>query len=97
MNYRYRYATSSISFGGPLTPTVKRIIIACVVVFVMQVLSGGLGGPITALFSLTPSLVIGRLYLWQLFTYIFLHGGPFHLAINMLILFMFGCELERSW
>ena len=53
MNYRYRYATGSISFGGPLTPTVKRIIIACVVVFVMQILSGGLRGPITALFSLT--------------------------------------------
>lgn len=97
MNYRYRYATNSISFGGPLTPTVKRIIIACVVVFVMQILSGGLSGPITALFSLTPSLVLGRLYLWQLFTYIFLHGGVFHLLINMLILFMFGCELERYW
>ena len=97
MNYRYRYATSSISFGGPMTPAVKRIIIACVVVFVMQILSGGLGGPVTALFSLTPSMVLGRLYLWQLFTYIFLHGGVFHLLINMLILFMFGCELERYW
>ena len=97
MNYRYRYATSSISFGGPLTPTVKWIIIACVVVFVMQVLSGWLGGPITALFSLTPAMVLGSLYLWQLFTYVFLHGGVFHLLINMLILFMFGCELERYW
>ncbi|MDE2755746.1 MAG: hypothetical protein OXI92_04260, partial [Acidobacteriota bacterium] len=81
MNYRYRYATSSISFGGPLTPRVKWIIIACVVVFVMQVLSGGLSGPITALFSLTPAMVLGSLYLWQLFTYIFLHGSVFHLLI----------------
>lgn len=97
MNYRYRYATSSISFGGPLTPTVKWIIIACVVGFVMQVLSGGLSGPITGLFSLTPAMVLGSLYLWQLFTYIFLHGDVFHLLINMLILFMFGCELERYW
>lgn len=97
MNYPYRPTTSSISFGGPLTPTVKRIIIACIVVFVMQIISGGLRGPITGLFSLTPSLVIARLYLWQLFTYIFLHGSVFHLLINMLILFMFGCELERNW
>ena len=97
MNYRYRYATSSISFGGPLTPTVKWIIIACVVAFVMQVLSGGLSGPITGLFSLTPAMVLGSFYIWQLFTYIFLHGGVFHLLINMLILFMFGCELERYW
>ena len=97
MNYRYRYSTSSVSFGGPMTPTIKMIIIACVVVFVMQVISGGLLGPVTALFSLTPSLVLGNFYIWQLFTYIFLHGGVFHLLINMLILFMFGCELERYW
>ncbi len=97
MNYRYRYGASSISFGGPMTPTVKRIIIACVVVFVMQIISGGLRGPVTALFSLTPSLVLGSFYVWQLFSYMFLHGGVFHLLINMLILFMFGCELERYW
>src|SRR5256885_13324765 len=35
--------------------------------------------------------------LWQPFTYIFLHGGLWHLLINMLMLWMFGRELELVW
>ncbi|MDZ4712552.1 MAG: rhomboid family intramembrane serine protease [bacterium] len=34
---------------------------------------------------------------WQLFTYMFLHGGFFHLLLNMLALWMFGAELENTW
>ncbi len=40
---------------------------------------------------------IPALRLWQPFTYIFLHGGLFHLLINMLFLWMFGRELELVW
>ena len=94
MNYRYR--TSSISFGGPLTPVVRNIMIACVAVYVVQLL---VGEPISRYFSLIPALVIREFYFWQFFTYMFLHdrGGIFHLLFNMLSLFMFGCELERYW
>ena len=38
-----------------------------------------------------------RLWLWQLGTYMFLHGGLFHILFNMLALWMFGAELERIW
>jgi len=34
---------------------------------------------------------------WQVFTYMFLHGGLFHLLFNMLALWMFGMELETIW
>jgi membrane associated rhomboid family serine protease len=34
---------------------------------------------------------------WQLVTYMFLHGGFFHLFFNMLALWMFGMELENLW
>ncbi|MCE7934212.1 MAG: rhomboid family intramembrane serine protease [Chlorobi bacterium CHB2] len=34
---------------------------------------------------------------WQYFTYMFLHGGVMHLFFNMLILWMFGMELEQAW
>ena len=27
----------------------------------------------------------------------FLHGGFWHIVMNMFVLWMFGCELERSW
>lgn len=36
-------------------------------------------------------------YPWQLFTYMFLHGGFFHLLLNMFALWMFGVELENIW
>ena len=38
-----------------------------------------------------------RLRIWQPFTYMFLHGGIFHILFNMLALWMFGVELERMW
>jgi membrane associated rhomboid family serine protease len=44
-----------------------------------------------------PAAVIQRLWLWQPVTYMFLHGGLFHLLFNMLALWMFGVELERLW
>jgi membrane associated rhomboid family serine protease len=34
---------------------------------------------------------------WQLFTYMFLHGGIGHLLFNMLSLWMFGITLEQTW
>jgi membrane associated rhomboid family serine protease len=36
-------------------------------------------------------------YPWQIFTYMFMHGGFMHLLINMFILWMFGVELENLW
>ena len=44
-----------------------------------------------------PLLVVRKLWLWQLGTYMFLHGGLFHILFNMLALWMFGTELERVW
>jgi membrane associated rhomboid family serine protease len=46
--------------------------------------------------GLTPT-DIKQGYLWQFFTYMFLHGSFFHLLFNMFTLWMFGCEIERSW
>ena len=36
-------------------------------------------------------------YPWQLVTYMFMHGGFFHLLLNMFALWMFGVELENTW
>lgn len=47
------------------------------------------------IFALFP---IGQGFLiWQLVTYMFLHGGFFHIFFNMLALWFFGIELENVW
>ncbi|MDE3058032.1 MAG: rhomboid family intramembrane serine protease [Bacteroidota bacterium] len=54
-----------------------------------------LGYVIDGLFALRP---LGQgFYIWQLFTYLFLHGGFAHIFFNMLALWMFGMELENVW
>jgi membrane associated rhomboid family serine protease len=45
--------------------------------------------------ALTPVLVVQNQAWWQVVTYMFLHGGTWHLLFNMLALYMFGVPLER--
>jgi rhomboid family protein len=84
--------------GGSVTPAVKFLLILNVGVFIFQtVIGASLEQQMTFYFGLVPPLVLQNLYLWQLFTYQFLHGGLFHLLFNMLAVWMFGCDLERRW
>ncbi len=91
--------TMSLSFP-PFTPAVKWLIIANVAVFFLVRVVGiavpEIGGFVRAVFALVPALVAHG-YVWQLFTYAFLHGGIGHILINMLMLWMFGAQLELDW
>jgi membrane associated rhomboid family serine protease len=93
MDYR-NYGRPSIRFGPPLTDWVKILIIVNVAVFIVQMI--GVRG-FDTLFGLIPSEVFGRLKIWQFVTYMFLHGGFWHIFFNMFMLWMFGSELERDW
>jgi membrane associated rhomboid family serine protease len=94
---RSRYpATSnfSYSFGpGPLTPAIKILVAVNVAAFII----GLIAPAIILVLGMRPADVLGSLRLWQPFTYLFLHGGIFHILFNMLALWMFGVELERMW
>ncbi|TNF29272.1 MAG: rhomboid family intramembrane serine protease [Deltaproteobacteria bacterium] len=46
---------------------------------------------------LTPGQTLGDLFVWQPFTYMWLHEGFSHLFFNMLALFFLGPPLERRW
>src|SRR5947208_7369855 len=93
---------SSFSFGpGPISTALKALIGVNVVMFVAQY-----AFPITTWFGLHPAWIIPApspfppehvLWAWQVATYMFLHGGIFHIVFNMLALWMFGTELERTW
>ena len=85
---------SSFSLGpGPISTALQALIGANVVMFVAQVLFPVL----TGFLGLHPAFVIHSFWVWQLATYMFLHGGVFHIVFNMLALWMFGAELERTW
>jgi membrane associated rhomboid family serine protease len=45
--------------------------------------------------ALTPYLVVRQRAIWQVVTYMFVHGGTWHILFNMLALFIFGTPLER--
>ena len=86
----------------PLTPATKGLIIATVaayfVEFVLSHLGVTFGGnQINEIFGLVPARVIQDGWLWQFVTYLFLHGPPFHLLLNMLILWYFGAEIEMRF
>jgi len=38
-----------------------------------------------------------RRQLWKVFTYMFVHGGFVHLALNMITFWIFGPRVERAW
>ncbi|HYM25727.1 MAG TPA: rhomboid family intramembrane serine protease [Vicinamibacterales bacterium] len=93
--YPSRYTTGSVSFNpGPISTALKALIAANVAVFIAQKLSDPL---LTALFGLRADSVVHKLWLWQPVTYMFLHGGIFHILFNMLALWMFGAQLEQMW
>ncbi|MBN2242217.1 MAG: rhomboid family intramembrane serine protease [Acidobacteria bacterium] len=86
-------------FGGPAAWAVKKIITANVIVFALQFIAYRFFGSnfLEFYFGLIPESVTREYRIWQLATYMFLHGGPIHILVNMLMLYMFGNELERLW
>jgi membrane associated rhomboid family serine protease len=82
------------SFGPPVTPQIiKNLMIANAVIFIAQ-----FAVPLVYQYGVvTPEATWVGLQLWRPFTYMWLHGGPMHLAFNMLALWMFGSALALYW
>lgn len=77
-----------------LTTVVKYLIAANVALFVLTSYPP-LGHSLFGALALIPKMVVSEGRIWQLFSYMFLHGGLLHLMVNMFVLWMFGSELER--
>jgi len=74
---------------------INQLIAANVIVFILQLAL--MRTSFIDIFGLKPSLVISRGFAWQIVTYMFLHGGFWHLFLNMFIIWMFGRPLESVW
>lgn len=89
----YRYYQQPL-FSRQWGRAIKWLIIANVSVYLVQVFAGR---NLLHIFGLVPYRVVKSLWLWQIFTHMFLHGGLFHLLINLFVLLMFGKPIEREW
>lgn len=97
--YNYRqYNRPNLNFVRPrlFRGAIRNIIIANVSVYLVMILFQAQQF-ITFNFGLVPHDVLTKGYVWQLFTYMFVHGGFGHLFWNMFVLWMFGMEIENYW
>jgi membrane associated rhomboid family serine protease len=99
MRHSTRYRLNTFFSAGNFPQGVKWLLIVNTAVFVLSYLAAGTSLLETAFrwLALRPDYVIHRFAIWQLGTYLFLHGGVMHLLFNMLTLWMFGVTLERDW
>jgi membrane associated rhomboid family serine protease len=95
MPRRPHLSAVSYSFGpGPITPAVRVLLYANGIAYVVSLFYDRL----IEWFGLIPKHVVEDFWIWQPVTYMFLHARtPTHILFNMLILWMFGVELERMW
>lgn len=91
MSYYYDNGSRG-GFMSNVPKAVKHMILINVCMLVLTYLNTPL---MDRLFALNPILFVKRP--WQLVTYMFMHGGLFHLFFNMYTLFIFGSVLENVW
>ena len=78
-------------------PTItKNLLIINILAFLAYVVLRTRGVDLNDIFGLH-FLLASRFHIYQLFTYMFMHGGWDHIFFNMFALWMFGCVMERVW
>ena len=83
-----------LGFGPPFTPPIiKQILITLACVFLIQNLNLAPSG----LLVVVPEDVWQHGFLWQPFTYMWLHAGLGHIAMNCFMLWMFGSPVAMAW
>src|SRR4051794_19983606 len=94
-----RYGDSITLSFPPFTKAVKWLIIINTAIFfammLAQVTARSAAEVIGFYGALTPFMVVHG-YIYQLVTYAFLHGGVMHILGNMLVLWMFGAQIEQD-
>ena len=98
MRYQYTSAGFQTNNTNPvnITKGVKLLILTNVIIFFIIEISGQ-RDLFLMNFGLVPLTILNDFKIWQIFTYMFLHGGILHILFNMVILWIFGKDLELSW
>ena len=78
-------------------PTItKNLLIINILMFAATFVFGRIGVELNDLLGLH-FFMASEFHIYQLFTYMFMHGGWEHIFFNMFALWMFGCVVERVW
>ena len=77
-----------------MSRTMKALFWALIGAYALEYIAGP---QMIGLFGLVPDRVVHGHWLWQLVSYMFLHGSLMHLALNLFALWMFGSVVEKSW
>lgn len=93
---------TQVQMLAPLTPVVKRLLIVNSVIWIVAILvvqKYFLSEQyFFDWFGLVPARLISDFWIWQPFSYMFLHQySVFHIVFNMLMLWFLGAELEQRW
>ena len=97
MRYQFQSPPGNVSYRPSLFPDAIKILVSINFgIFILQTISRS-ENLLFPLFGLVPKLVWSEFMIWQPVTYLFFHGGIWHVLINMFVLWMFGSELERLW
>ena len=97
MNYSNPFEQSRGRFTGLIPPTIQWLLLINLGLFLLPRVFPVNLDYFNRIFGLVPGLIWTKFYIWQFVTYMFLHGGFWHILMNMFILWMFGSDLERSW
>lgn len=94
----WRRTTIGEWFTG-IPPMIRAIMVACVVIWLTQLVTRNALAGIWAQLVLLPTAVLHQGRVWQLVTYQFLHDthGLGHILFNIFTLWMFGRDLEPRW
>ena len=94
---RYQFQSHQTQFTWnpkKFTDAIKVLIIINIGVYLLQIITIS-QIDMVRIFGLSAETVWPLI--WQPVTYMFMHGGVWHVAINMFVLWMFGAELETIW
>ena len=100
MRHSTRYRLNTFFSSSNFPKGVKWLLISNTAIFVLTFLLPRNEESLRSLFDwlgLWPYHVLRGFRIWQLATYLFLHGSTMHLLFNMLALWMFGSMLEQDW
>jgi membrane associated rhomboid family serine protease len=91
------YFTFHMFYRVTIPETIKKLLYINGIIYFLTILFSFGKINLISFFGLTPESLVEEFKIWQIFTYIFMHGSFIHLLFNMFMLWILGRELCNLW